>query len=64
MRPNKKIAEMADVCIKVLKVNGKTRTSFRCVCMGLVVDKDCKYWILEIQVNYAAEIKVTRDEGE
>ena len=59
-----KIEEITQVCIKVLKVMEKRGTKLGDVSLDLVMDKNRKFWILELQINYAAEIKAARDEGE
>lgn len=59
-----KIEEMTQVCIRTLKVMEKTGSKLGDACLDLVMDKNRKFWILEPQINYAAEIKSARDEGE
>lgn len=59
-----KIEEIANVCILALKVMEAKGYKLGDVCFDLVMDKNKKFWILEVQINYAAEIKAFRDEGE
>ncbi|UPG65806.1 YheC/YheD family protein [Metabacillus endolithicus] len=60
----KKIEDMTDVCIRILRIMEKKGHKLGDACFDLVVDKDGKFWVLEPQLNYAAEIKQFREEGE
>lgn len=60
----KKIENMTTVCIRILKIMEKKGHKLGDACFDLVVDQEGKFWVLEPQINYAAEIKQFRDEGE
>lgn len=64
LEAKEKIEEITKVCILVLKVMEKKGHKLGDACLDLVMDQNKKFWILEAQVNYAAEIKAFRDEGE
>lgn len=59
-----KIDEMIQVCIRVLKVMEIRGQKLGDAALDLVVDKNNKFWLLEPQINYAAEIKAARDAEE
>lgn len=61
---NQKLEDITKVCINVLKIMEKKGQHLGDASLDLVMDKDRKFWILEMQINYAAEIKAARDEGE
>lgn len=60
----RKVEEITNVCILTLKVMEAKGYKLGDACLDLVMDKNKKFWILEVQINYAAEIKAFRDEGE
>lgn len=59
-----KIEEMTQVCIQVLIEMEKRGHHLGDACLDLVMDNNRKFWILEAQINYAAEIKAAREDGE
>lgn len=56
--------EIAQLCIKVLKKMEQQGFKLGDVAIDLIIDKNLKIWLLEMQVNYAAEIKALRTEDE
>ncbi|XQY91004.1 YheC/YheD family protein [Metabacillus sp. HB246100] len=60
----KKIKDMTDVCIRILKIMEKKGHKLGDACFDLVVDREGEFWVLEPQLNYAAEIKQFREQGE
>ncbi|MFE8700761.1 YheC/YheD family protein [Cytobacillus sp. FJAT-54145] len=60
-----KIAELTKLGSNVLNVIEKIdRAHFGDVAIDLVLDKECKIWLLEVQVNYAADRKALRSVDE
>ncbi len=59
-----KIDEMTSVCTKVLRLMEKTGARLGDAAVDMVMDHNKKLWILEVQLNYAAEIKAARGEDE
>ena len=55
-----KIVEITQLCIEILKVKEKDGFHLGDVAIDLLLDKDCKVWVLEVQPNYASETKAKR----
>lgn len=60
----RKIREITKVCARILKVMEKYGNHIGDAAVDMIIDKDHKIWILEVQLNYAAEIKAFRGEDE
>ncbi|NMH68127.1 hypothetical protein HF072_04980 [Bacillus sp. RO3] len=60
----KTIDEMTYICTRILKIMEIKGHKLGDACFDLVVDQEGKFWVLEPQLNYAAEIKQFRSEGE
>ncbi|MHB8125017.1 MAG: YheC/YheD family protein [Desulfitobacteriaceae bacterium] len=63
-KTEQKIKEISQLCIKALKLMENNRNHFGDAAVDLVIDKSNKVWLLEVQLNYAAEIKAKRTEDE
>jgi UDP-N-acetylmuramoyl-tripeptide--D-alanyl-D-alanine ligase len=59
-----RIKEISKLCIKVLKRMEHDRYHIGDAAVDLVIDENNKVWLLEVQLNYAAEIKAKRTEDE
>ncbi|MBT2719203.1 YheC/YheD family protein [Bacillus sp. ISL-57] len=59
-----KVEEITQLCIRALKVMEKKGYKLGDAAVDLVIDKNKKVWLLEVQLNYAAEIKANRTEDE
>lgn len=59
-----KIEEITLLCIQVLKVMEQKSSHLGDAAIDLVLDKDHKVWLLEVQLNYAADKKARRSEDE
>ncbi len=59
-----KVKEISQFCIKVLQTMSNPGDHFGDAAVDLVIGRDHKIWLLEVQINYAAEIKANRDRGE
>ncbi len=59
-----KIKEITQLCIEVLKLMENDRNHIGDAAVDLVIDENNKVWLLEVQLNYAAEIKANRTEDE
>jgi hypothetical protein len=57
---NQKLVEVTQLCTKVLMVMENGETHLGDVAMDLIIDQEGKIWLLEVQVNYAAEKKANR----
>ncbi|KGX93713.1 Mur ligase [Pontibacillus halophilus JSM 076056 = DSM 19796] len=60
----KKIDEITSTCIGMIKLMERKGHKLGDACFDLVADHDCHFFVLEPQINYAAEIKQFRDKGE
>lgn len=61
-RARKKIAEIANVCVTALRALEGNGHSLGDVAIDLVLDKNQKVWLLEVQPDYSAEIFKIRKE--
>lgn len=59
-----KVKEISQLCIEVLKLMENDRNHLGDAAVDLVIDENNKVWLLEVQLNYAAEIKAKRTEDE
>lgn len=59
-----KIKEITEICTMVLKIMEKQGRNLGDAAVDLIIDKNTKIWLLEVQVNYAAEIKANRTPDE
>jgi len=59
-----KVEEISQLCIKVLKLLENNQNHLADAAVDLVIDQTNKVWLLEVQLNYAAEIKAKRTEDE
>lgn len=59
-----KIDEISHLCIDVLTLMENDRNHLGDAAVDLVIDENNKVWLLEVQLNYAAEIKAKRTEDE
>jgi hypothetical protein len=60
----KKIAEISKVCISVLKRMEKQGYKLGDAAIDFMLDRSANLYLLEVQLNYAAEIKIFREEDE
>ncbi|MFX3674868.1 MAG: YheC/YheD family protein [Paenisporosarcina sp.] len=60
----KKINEITNVCIRVLKRMEKQGYLLGDAAVDFILDKSANLYLLEVQINYAAEIKAFREEDE
>ena len=60
----KKSREITKLCIHVLKIMEKRGHQLGDAAVDLVIDQNQKVWLLEVQLNYAAEIKANREADE
>jgi hypothetical protein len=60
----KKINEITNVCIQVLKRMEKQGYLLGDAAVDFILDKSANLYLLEVQINYAAEIKAFREEDE
>jgi len=60
---HQKVKEISRLCIEVLKLIENNR-NLGDAAVDLVIDQNNKVWLLEVQLNYAAEIKATRTADE
>ncbi|SES72574.1 YheC/D like ATP-grasp [Natronincola peptidivorans] len=58
------MTEAAELCIKALKIIENHNYHIGDTAIDLIIDKNLKIWILEIQLNYAALKKANRTEDE
>lgn len=59
-----KIKEITKICVRILNVMEKYGHHIGDVAIDLIIDQNHKIWILETQLNYAAEIKAFRKTDE
>lgn len=59
-----KIDEITELCIRILKRMENKGDQLGDAAVDLVIDQNQKVWLLEVQLNYAAEIKANRKEDE
>ncbi|MGD9677035.1 MAG: YheC/YheD family protein [Vulcanibacillus sp.] len=59
-----KINEITELAISVLKRMEDYGFSIADIAVDLIIDETLKIWLLEVQINYAAEIKASRSEDE
>ncbi len=59
-----KIREISRLCIKVLKVMEQNGYLLGDAAVDLVIDQNHYIWLLEVQLNYCAELKAWRTEDE
>lgn len=59
-----KVEEITNLCIRVLKIMEKRGHQLGDAAVDLVIDQNQKVWLLEVQINYAAEIKANREADE
>lgn len=59
-----KVDEITKLCIHVLKIMEKKGYQLGDAAVDLVIDQNQKVWLLEVQINYAAEIKANREADE
>ena len=59
-----KVQEITKLCIEALKTMESYGEHLGDAAFDLVIDKEHKVWLLELQLNYAAEIKANRKEDE
>lgn len=59
-----KIKEITELCIKVLKILEKNWGPLGDAAVDLIIDRNHKIWLLEVQLNYCAEIKAKRTKDE
>lgn len=64
MKTKQKVDEITQLCIRVLKIMEKRGNILGDAAVDLVIDEQNKVWLLEVQLNYAAEIKANRGEDE
>lgn len=59
-----KINEITQLSVEVLKVMENSGSHLADAAIDLVIDRHHRVWLLEVQLNYAAEIKANRTEDE
>lgn len=59
-----KIKEITKICVRILKVMEKYGSHIGDTAVDMIIDRNHKIWILEVQLNYAAEIKALREKDE
>lgn len=59
-----KTEEITQLCIQVLRVMEQNSDHLGDAAIDLVLDKNHKVWLLEVQLNYAADKKARRSEDE
>ncbi len=64
IQAEKKIEEITKLCITVLNKMEVKDFNLADAAVDLIIDKNKKIWLLEVQLNYAAEIKANRGEDE
>jgi UDP-N-acetylmuramoyl-tripeptide--D-alanyl-D-alanine ligase len=64
LEAEEKIMDISNLCITVLKTLEKRSMHLGDVAIDFVIDENLHVYLLEVQVNYAAEIKAFREEDE
>jgi UDP-N-acetylmuramoyl-tripeptide--D-alanyl-D-alanine ligase len=59
-----KIVEITSICTRVLRTMEKRGAHLGDVAVDFIIDNNKKVWLLEVQPNYAAEIKALREADE
>jgi len=59
-----KIKEITSICTRVLRTMEKNGAHLGDVAVDFIIDNNKKVWLLEVQPNYAAEIKALREADE
>ncbi|WP_134684310.1 YheC/YheD family endospore coat-associated protein [Brevibacillus migulae] len=63
-KKRRKIAEIKRICVRALRQLETRHNHFGDVALDFVLDKHRHVWLLEVNVNYAAEIKANRSRDE